>query len=146
MNLTFEPIPTDEIFPGLTGVWNDQVKDYYSQALSLTDLQIDSVRLLGKHNVMEEAFNLIPGCKVLEFGFIPIASTDSGDIYVVDYRTGKVFELSHEKYNLDSICPGWKSDYSGFMEDIPITQINIIKTACHSFSEVEKFLNWMLVQ
>jgi len=116
---------------------------YFADALPGLGIQCGEVRLLGASDVLEESVNLLPGCLVAGLGFIPIGRTHGGDIFVLDCESGKVYELSHEKYNKDSISPGWRSDFSDFLPDVPITRENVIGTAEETFDEVGRFLEFL---
>lgn len=116
---------------------------YLADALPCLGIQCGEVRLLGASDVLDESSSLLPGCVVARFGFIPIGRTHEGDIYALDCESGKVYELSHEKYNRNSISPGWMSDFSDFLPDVPITRENVIGTAEETFDEVGQFLEFL---
>lgn len=119
---------------------------YFSDALPQREIRCGEFRLLGHDSVVEESVNLLPGCLVVGLGFIPIGATSGGNIYVLDCESGKVFEISHEKYNKASISPGWKPDFSAFLPDVPITRENVINTAEQVFDDVGQFLEFLAQQ
>lgn len=116
---------------------------YFADALPSLGIPCGGVRLLGAGDVLEESVHLLPGCVVARLGFIPIGRTHGGDVYALDCESGKVYELSHEKYNRDFISPGWMPDFSGFLPDVPITRENVVGTAEETFDELGQFLEFL---
>lgn len=119
------------------------VSVYFSEAVPSREIRCGGLRLLGVGDITEESVNLLPGYLVAELGFIPIGASSGGDVYALDCTSGKVYELSHDKYNESSISPGWKPDFSGFLPDLPITRENVISTADRSFEDVGEFLDFL---
>lgn len=116
---------------------------YFSDAIPSLEIRCRESRLLGTCDVVEESVNLLPGCLVARLGFIPVGTTCGGDIYALDCESGKVYELSHEKYSRTSISPGWKRDFSDFLPDLPITRENVINTAEQIFNDIGQFLDFL---
>jgi hypothetical protein len=80
-------------------------------------------------HLSQENTQLLPGCEISPHGFVTIAATDTGDSVAADLLSGAVYLVSLDKFESGMISPGWKPDYSGFFDSIPITRANII-SAC----------------
>ena len=105
------------------------VIEYFSDSVPALTLDFGHLRLLSPTQLFQENTELIPGCEISPHGIVTIAATDTGDSVAVDLLSGIVFLVSHDKFEGGMISPGWKPDYSGFFDSIPITRANII-TAC----------------
>jgi len=109
------------------------------------ELQVGGFRLFSRDSLVEENTNLMPGCLVFPLSFISIAATESGDVFALDCETGNVLSLSHEKYNPDSISPGWNETFTDFLPDIPINRENVIRTAERSFVNLDSFYDSLIL-
>lgn len=116
---------------------------YLAECVPNRQLTLGDFRILGVKELREENLELMPGYLVSPLGFICIASTAGGDAFAVDCETGKVYLLSHDKYNEGTISPGWNENHSGFLPDIPINRENIIATADREYDDIREFLDFL---
>ena len=71
-------------------------------------LEINGVRINHSVDLMEENEDAVPGCAMLPFGYLNIASTKYGDVYCLDTNTKNaagepvVVIASHEEISEDS--------------------------------------------
>ena len=124
--------------PSFTG-WNfrslydaeacSSVVEYFSDSVPASTLDFGHLRLVSPIHLSQENTELLPGCEISPHGIVTIAATDTGDSVAVDLLSGVVYLVSLDKFEGSMISPGWKPDYSGFFDSIPITRANII-TAC----------------
>lgn len=105
------------------------VIDYFSDSVPASTLDFGNLRLVSPTHLSQENTELLPGCEISPHGIITMAATDTGDSVAVDLSSGVVYLVSLDKFEGRMISPGWKPDYSGFFDSIPITRANII-AAC----------------
>ncbi len=121
------------------------VSEYFA---NVPEAAIDhhSFRILGTRDIYSYAKDAIPCCYTVQFGFIPIATELCGDSFAVDVRDGRVFWLSHEKYERDGIHPGWNEDHSDFLPPLPVDRNSIIETSEGRWESIADFLDDCLAQ
>jgi hypothetical protein len=99
---------------------------YFADSIPSETVDLGMIRILSPTHLLQENTDLIPGCRVANHGFITFAATDCGDSISVDLVTGYVYLILTDKFDGEMIAPGWKPDYTGFLDRIPITRDNII--------------------
>ncbi len=120
------------------------VKVYFAESVPTTSLNFGNFNLLSTVDLDFHNSELIPSCCIAPHGFITIACTQSGDCYSVDISTGIVYLISHDKFEGDSIQPGWNSDYTAFLPALPITRENIISIADDEIPDLETALEFLV--
>jgi len=105
------------------------VTEYFQTCIPDLRLDLECCSILAAADLIFEHHDLIPSCFCAPRGLISIARQNNGDSFSVDVRTGKVYLLSHEKYETNAIEPGWNSDLTGFLPALPVRRENIINTS-----------------
>lgn len=123
--------------------WDTDSIDYIENCLPTSDLEIGYFTILDENRIVLESTEMIPGSYVSEFGFIPIVVYYSGNPYVLDVSSGKVFGIEHGKYEPNGISAGWNSNFTGFLPRIPINRQSIIDTAESSFENLFEFFDYL---
>lgn len=113
---------------------------YFSDSVPSSTIDLEILRILSPEHLLLENTELIPGCRVAPHGFVTFAATDCGDSVSIDLSTGSIYLVSTDKYEKEMISPGWKPDYSGFYDPIPITRENIIATCESHWPDIETAL------
>jgi len=127
-----------DAFPNLN--FSQDVSNYLKHCIPLINLEVGNILILSSSRIKEEARNLIPGIYVSPFGFIPIAVYYSGDPYVVDTCSGKIYSIEHGRYDDRGIAQGWDSTCTKMLPSLQIDRDNIIATAEDSFDDIFEFL------
>lgn len=139
-SLRFRPFDVVELLSDLENPLDAQVTEYFETCVPDQDFDLDGIHILSAARIKEENMDMIPGCLCLPFGFVTIATTESGDDFAMDVQTGRVHLLSHEKFDDGKIEPGWNAEFSNFLPPLPITKANIVLTAEASWDCVPDFL------
>ena len=104
-------------------------------------LDLNLYRIFSAADIDLENRDFIPSYFCAPHGFITIATELSGDAFSVDLIDGKVYHLSHEKYEADGIHPGWNADCTAFLPTRPVTRENIIETSEGHWESITDFLD-----
>jgi hypothetical protein len=123
--------------------WNTDSLDYIENCLPTSDLEVGNFTILNEDRIILESTELIPGSYISEFGFVPIVVYYSGDPYVLDVVSGKVFGIGHGKYETNGISAGWNSSFTKLLPRIPINRQSIIDTAESSFENLFEFFDYL---
>jgi len=138
--VAFGRFDVSQLRPGGFNSLAPSVTEFFASHVPTTDLALDHVRILSGKSLIEENRDCIPSCFCTPYGFITIASGVSGDAFAFDVTDGKVYLLSHEKYEADGIQSGWNADHTDFLPPLPIDRENIIKTSEGSWDSLSDFL------
>jgi uncharacterized Fe-S center protein len=123
---------------------SNQVSEYFSGCIPAETLKLKHHRILSPHQILEENQNLIPGCYSIGYGLPVIATDDSGDAVSVDIESGRVYLLSHDKFESDGLHRGWNEEMTDFLPVLPFTRANIIKTAEEDWDSIEDFIESLI--
>jgi len=119
--------------------FHPSITAYFEACVPDSPIDLGSFTILDESGIRQENSDLIPGCHIFQHGFVAFARESCGDVIAADLGTGRVYWISHEKYEGESIEPGWKPDMSGFADPLPIDANNIIKTADMAFESIVAF-------
>ena len=132
-----DPTP---LFAGLHYELAPSVSEFFATAIPSTRLRLELYRILAAADISADNHDCIPSYRCAPLGFITIATELSGDAISVDVTDGRVYQLSHEKYEADAIEPGWNADCTAFLPPLPITRENIINTSEGHWDSISAFL------
>lgn len=135
----FEPFDPGQLL-GNVDCLAPAVTEYFSTCVLVASLDLPHARILSSRDLYAENKSAIPSFYCVPHGFITIATTDCGDAIALDVIGGRVYLLSHEKYESDGIHRGWNADCSEFLPPIPVTRDSIISTADDTWESIEHFL------
>ena len=133
----FEPTP---LFAGAHYDLAPAAAEYFLSCIPAAQLDLSLYRILSAANIDAENRDYVPSCFCAPHGFITIGCELSGDAFSIDVRDGRVFHLSHEKYETDGIHPGWNADRTALLPTLPVTQQNIIDTSEGYWESITDFL------
>ena len=134
---SFDPTP---LFAGQRYEFAPSVSEFFSTSIPSTSLNLELIRFFSAADIRSENQELIPGHRCAPHGFITIASGRNGDAYSLDVTDGKVYQISHEKFEADEIEQGWNADCTAFLPALPISRQNIINTSDGCWNCVTDFL------
>ena len=137
-SIRFNPFDPATLCPDV--VIDPAVANYFAECVPASDIDLEVVTILSPQGIEMENREMIPGCRCSPHGFITIARDMGGDSFSVDITDGKIYEISHGKFGKKSISPGWNTDHTAFLPDIPINRANIIATAEETLDSIEEFL------
>ena len=120
------------------------VIDYFTRSIPATTLDFGHFRWLSPAGLHEENIDLIPGSEMFSHGIVTIAATNTGDAIAVDVSDGRVYLVSHEKFEHGMLSPGWKADFSGFEAPLPVTRANIVTTCEGGWTDIPSALKSLL--
>jgi hypothetical protein len=115
----------------------------YFEHLPAQDVEIGPFTILAPESVYQEARQLLPSCGVVAHGFLTFARQASGDILVLDLRTGIVYLLNHDIYLSEKwIEPRYDPNLEDrdFPHHLPVNAENIVATAEGQFDDIDTFL------
>lgn len=122
------------------------VAEYFSSCVPSVRLPLDFSSIFATKDLLEQNRGFVPSYYCVRHGFITIATMRNGDAFSVDVRDGKVYVLSHEKYEKDGIHPGWNEGCTAFLPVLPVTRQNIIETSDGYWDSIPEFLEECLAQ
>ena len=137
----FDPTP---LFAGASFEFAPSVSEFFTICIPSAKLDLDLYRIFAAADITADNQDFIPSYFCAPHGFITISTDSCGDAFSVDVTTGKVFLLSHEKYETDGIEPGWNADTTAFLPALPVTRENIIKTSEDHWDSITDFLQEVL--
>lgn len=108
------------------------IENYFAFSIPENVLEVNFIRLLCKEEMLEEMTKYVPGIYLKDLGFLVLATDGSGDNFVTDIRTGKVYKASHDIYAEDGIR------MSG--ETLPYDYENVLKSLSEVTGSIEDFL------
>ena len=123
---TFDPVP---LFAGASFEFAPSVSEFFASCIPSAKLDLDLYRIYSAEDITSDNQDFIPSYICGPHGFITLSTDSCGDAFSVDVTTGRVFHLSHEKYETDGIEPGWNADTTAFLPALPVTRANIIDTS-----------------
>jgi hypothetical protein len=98
----FDPSP---LLGGRRYDFSPVVSEYFQTSVPSVKLNLDLYRIFSPADIASENQGNIPSYFCAPHGFITIATELSGDAFSVDVTDGRVYHLSHEKYETDGIHP-----------------------------------------
>ena len=137
----FDPAP---LFAGASFEFAPAVGEFFTTCIPSSTLDLELCRILSAAAIATENQDLIPSYFCAPHGFITISTDSDGDAFAVDVTTGKVFHLSHEKYETNGIHPGWNANFAAFLSTLPVTRENIINTSEGHWDSIADFLQEIL--
>src|SRR6266540_1164212 len=142
--VSFEAFDPTPLFAGASFEFTLPVREFFTTCIPRATLDRGLCRILSAADITSENQDLSPSHFCAPHGFITIAADSGGDGFSVDVTTGKVFYLSHDKYEADGIHPGWNTDTTAFLPTLPITRENIINTSEGHWDTIADFLQEIL--
>jgi len=113
----------------------------YLDLVPASDYAIGGVRVHGRESMVLENTELVPGCMVSPHGFLAFASTEGGDVFVMETPTSEVFLLPHDLYEPNGmISGGWNENCTAFLPSLPVTPDNIKASCVGSLGHLGRFL------
>lgn len=140
----FAAFDPGNLFQGLPIV--PSASEYLSSCVPAASVDLSFARLLGARDIFSENRSAIPSFYCAPFGFVTIATDRCGDALSLDVIDGKVYQLSHEKYESDGIHPGWNADHSAFLPPLSVSRSSIIETSERHWDNLIDFLDDLLTR
>ena len=134
----FDPTP---LFAGAHYDLAPTVAEYFRTCIPDSQLDLNLYRIFSAADIDSENRDVAPSYFCAPHGFITIATQLSGNAFSVDVTDGKVYHLSHEKYETDGIHRGWNADCTAFLPTLPVTRRNIIDTSEGYWVSITAFLD-----
>ncbi len=134
----FDPTP---LFAGASYAFAPTVTEYFRTCVPSSRLDLNLYRIFSAGDIDSENRDFVPSYFCAPHGFITIATELSGDAFSLDVTDGRVYHLSHEKYETDGIHPGWNADSTAFLPTLPVTRHNITGTSEGYWESITDFLN-----
>jgi len=122
-----------------------QVSEYFSSCVPAPTLSLRYHRILSPHHILNENQDLIPGCYCATFGLLVIATDDSGGAISVDVESGRLYQLSHDKFESDGLHRGWNDAMTDFLPVLPFNRENIILTAEKEWDSITDFIESLIL-
>jgi hypothetical protein len=142
--VSFGALDPTPLFAGASFQFAPIVSDFFTICIPSAKLDLDLYRILSAPDITSENQDFVPSHFCAPHGFITVSTDSCGDAFSVDVTTGKVFHLSHEKYETDGIHPGWNADTTAFLPTVPVTRENIIRTSEGHWDSITDFLQEVL--
>ncbi len=139
-SVSFGAFDPTVLFAGASFEFAPSVTEFFATCIPSAKLDLDLFRIFSATEITSDNQDFIPSVFCAPHGFITISTDSCGDAFAVDVTTGKVFHLSHEKYEADGIEPGWNADNTDFLPTLPITRENIINTSEDRWDSITDFL------
>jgi hypothetical protein len=134
---SFDP----SLFYGASQSIAPSVAEYFRCCIPNSRLDLELCIIFSATDLDAENLENVPSCFCSCHGFVTIGTSLSGDAFSVDVTDGRVYHLSHEKYESDGIHPGWNAECTYFLPALPVNRQNIIATSEGHWESIAEFLD-----
>ena len=134
---SFDPKP---LFAGNVYTFAPNAQRYFEECVPAESIDFEPFLILSGADIASHSSEYIPSHYTTPFGFVTIATDTFGDALALDVTDGKVYHLSHEKYDEEGIHPGWNEDETEALPVVDVSRESIIETAEGYWKSIEEFL------